>query len=308
MSPASMVSPTRTGAPLRGRSRSHGLVRILPLVPAIAMLAVFMLGPVIWSFYGSLTNTALTGPNALHPRFIGLDNYSNLISDPNFPKSVWLTIVFVFMSAIVGQNVLGLFVASMLRRANPAVRAIVGTLIIAAWIMPEIVAAFAAYAFFSDGGTFTQLSAWIGLHSPNMLYAHPMAAVVIANIWRGTAFSMMVYTAALDDVPPDVIEAAEVDGASGFQRLVRITLPMIRRSISTNFMLTTLQTLSVFTLIWVMTSGGPGTDSSTLPVLAYQQAFKFSKIGYGTAIATVMLLVGAVFSIIYIRMLKPEVD
>jgi len=83
---------------------------------------------------------------------------------------------------------------------------------------------------------------------------------------------------------------------------------MIRRSISTNFMLTTLQTLSVFTLIWVMTSGGPGTDSSTLPVLAYQQAFKFSKIGYGTAIATVMLLVGAVFSIVYIRMLKPEVD
>jgi len=308
MSTASMVSPTRSGAPPHARSRSHGLVRILPLVPAIAMLAVFMLGPVIWSFYGSLTNTALTGPNALHPRFIGLDNYSNLISDPNFPKSVWLTIVFVFMSAIVGQNILGLFVASMLRRANPAVRAVVGTLIVAAWIMPEIVAAFAAYAFFSDGGTFTQLSAWVGLHSPNMLYDHPMAAVVIANIWRGTAFSMMVYTAALDDVPPDVIEAAEVDGASGFQRLVRITLPMIRRSISTNFMLTTLQTLSVFTLIWVMTSGGPGTDSSTLPVLAYQQAFKFSKIGYGTAIATVMLLVGAVFSIIYIRMLKPEVD
>jgi multiple sugar transport system permease protein len=83
---------------------------------------------------------------------------------------------------------------------------------------------------------------------------------------------------------------------------------MIRRSISTNLMLTTLQTLGVFTLIWVMTGGGPGTDSSTLPVLAYQEAFKFAQVGYGTAIATVTLLVGAVFSLVYIRVLKPEVD
>ena len=83
---------------------------------------------------------------------------------------------------------------------------------------------------------------------------------------------------------------------------------MIRRSISTNLMLTTLQTLGVFTLIWVMTGGGPGTSSSTLPVLAYQQAFKFSQVGYGTAIATVTLLVGAIFSIVYIKALKPEVD
>jgi multiple sugar transport system permease protein len=119
---------------------------------------------------------------------------------------------------------------------------------------------------------------------------------------------MMVYGAALSEVPPDVTEAAAIDGATGPQRFFRITLPMIRRSISTNLMLTTLQTLAVFTLIWVMTGGGPGTDSSTLPVLAYQEAFKFAQVGYGTAIATVTLLVGAVFSIVYIRVLKPEVD
>jgi multiple sugar transport system permease protein len=83
---------------------------------------------------------------------------------------------------------------------------------------------------------------------------------------------------------------------------------MIRRSISTNLMLTTLQTLSVFTLIFVMTGGGPGTDSSTLPVLAYQEAFQFGKLGFGTAIATILLLVGALFSIVYLRALKPEVD
>ncbi len=103
-------------------------------------------------------------------------------------------------------------------------------------------------------------------------------------------------------------EAAEVDGATGWQRFALITLPMIRRSISTNLMLTTLQTLSVFALIFVMTNGGPGTDSTTLPLLAYQEAFRFGQLGFGAAIATMLLLVGALFSVAYIRALKPEVD
>jgi multiple sugar transport system permease protein len=135
-----------------------------------------------------------------------------------------------------------------------------------------------------------------------------MLSVVLANVWRGTAFSMLVYSAALQDVPPEITEAAEVDGASGFQRFFQITLPMIRSSIQTNMMLITLQTLSVFTLIYVMTAGGPGTSSTTLPLLAYQEAFKFSELGYGTAIATILLLIGAVFSVVYIRALKPEVN
>jgi multiple sugar transport system permease protein len=135
-----------------------------------------------------------------------------------------------------------------------------------------------------------------------------MLCVILANIWRGTAFSMLVYSAALNDVPPEITEAAEVDGARGWQRFTLVTVPMIRRSISTNLMLTTLQTLSVFALIFVMTGGGPGTDSTTLPLLAYQEAFRFGELGFGTAIATILLLVGAVFGVLYIRALKPEVD
>lgn len=267
-----------------------------------------MLGPVVWSFYGSFTNSALTGPDALNPRFIGLANYRNLITDPDFTKSILLTVLFVFASAIVGQNVLGLAIALLQRHTFAAVRAVVGTFVVGAWVLPEIVAAFTMYAFFTDGGTLSNALGALDLPAVDFLYDHPMASVIAANIWRGTAFSMMVYAAALTDVPPEITEAAEVDGASRWQSLRHITLPMIRRSISTNLMLTTLQTLSVFTLIYVMTAGGPGTDSSTLPILAYQQAFKFAKVGYGTAIATVMLVIGAVFSIIYIRLLKPEVD
>ena len=287
---------------------SRGVARVVPLAPAVVLLALFMLGPVVWSFYGSFTNAALTGPAALSPEWIGLDNYTALLGDPDFPKSLWLTVVFLFASAVVGQNVLGIALAGLLRSAVKPVRSIASTVVVAAWVLPEIVAAFAAYAFFHADGTLNAMLGGIGITGPDWLYSTPMLAVILANIWRGTAFSMMVYSAALAEVPPELTEAAQLDGANGMQRLAWVTLPVIRRSISTNLMLTTLQTLSVFTLIYVMTGGGPGTDSSTLPILAYQEAFKFAQVGYGTAIATVMIIVGAVFSVIYIRALRPEVD
>ncbi|WP_414673146.1 carbohydrate ABC transporter permease [Lacisediminihabitans sp.] len=298
----------RGAHPPRPRGVGRSLVRSLPLVPAIILLAVFLVGPVISSFYGSFTDSSLTGSAAKGASFVGFGNYLELVADKDFPKSVLLTLVFLFASAIVGQNVLGLGLALLMKSGNRVVGAIVGTLVVTAWVLPEIVAAFAAYAFFNATGTLNTLLAAVGLDGPNWLYRLPMIAVILANIWRGTAFSMLVYSAAIDDVPDDVRESAEIDGAGGAKRLIYITIPMIRRSISTNLMLTTLQTLSVFTLIFVLTGGGPGTDSSTLPILAYQEAFKFSRLGFGTAIATIMLVVGALFSIVYIRALKPEVD
>ena len=305
------VRPGRGNTPRPGRARAgagRSVVRSIPLLPAVVLLAIFLLGPVISSFYGSFTNASLTGAAAKGSTFVGFDNYVSLLQDPDFPKSVLLTLVFLVASAIVGQNVLGLGLAILMRTSGRIVRSIVGTFVVTAWVLPEIVASFAAYAFFNDTGTLNSLLGKVGIEGPNWLYTLPMLAVIVANIWRGTAFSMLVYAAALQDVPPEITEAAEVDGARGWQRLLYITLPVIRRSISTNLMLTTLQTLSVFTLIFVMTGGGPGTDSSTLPLLAYQEAFRFGELGYGTAIATIMLLLGGAFSILYIRALKPEVD
>ncbi|HEY0185911.1 MAG TPA: sugar ABC transporter permease [Cellulomonas sp.] len=294
------------GRPRRRPGRAA--LRLAPLLPAVLLMLVFLAGPVVWSFYGSLTNQALTGYRAAAPEFVGLDNYGSLFADDQFWKAVVLTVVFVGASAVIGQNVLGMALALLLRAANRVLRSVVSAIVVVAWVLPEIVAAFALYAFFSTDGTLNNVLAWFGLTGPTWLITFPMLAVILANIWRGTAFSMMVYDAALAEVPPEITEAAAIDGATGPQRFFRITVPMVRRSISTNLMLTTLQTLGVFTLIWVMTGGGPGTSSSTLPVLAYQEAFKFAQVGYGTAIATVTLLVGALFSIVYIRVLKPEVD
>lgn len=281
-------------------------LRLLPVAPSVLLILLFLAAPILWSFHASFTNAALTGRNARNPAWTGLDNYARLLGDPAFPAAVVLTVVFVVASAVVGQNLLGLLIAGLMTRARSPVSSAVGTVVVAAWVLPEIVAAFAAYAYFSKDGTLNQLLGGAGVAGADWLYAYPMVAVVLANIWRGTAFSMLVYRAALADVPQEISEAALMDGAAGWQRLVFITLPLIRSSIATNLMLVTLQTLAVFTLIWVMTAGGPSNASTTLPVLAYQEAFKFGDIGYGTAIASVLIVLGLVFGIAYVRLLKGD--
>jgi multiple sugar transport system permease protein len=276
-----------------------------PMTPALLLLLLF-LGPILWCVYSSFTNAALTGAGAGSVQFVGLDNFTRMLHDPELTKAVWLTVVFVLGSAVIGQNTLGLAIALLMSGRHRLVRAAVGTVVVAAWVLPEIVAAFTWYAFLGHQGTLNIALGALGLSGQNWLFSVPIFAVILANIWRGTAFSMLVYSAALSDVPPELTEAAEVDGAGGWRRLVHVTLPLIKHSIVTNLMLITLQTLSVFTLIFVMTGGGPGTKSQTLPLLMYQQAFKFSDLAYGTAISLVLLAVGAVFSIVYIRALRPE--
>lgn len=280
----------------------------IPLLPAVALMLVFMAGPIVYAFYGSFTNQAMTGPAAADPQFVGLANYAELFRATSFWQSIGLTLMFVIGSALIGQNVLGMAMAILVREAPRKVGATVSGIVVLAWVLPEVIACFALYAFFTSEGTLNSILGWFGITGPAWLVALPMFSVILANVWRGTAFSMMVYSAALAEVPPEVQESAQIDGANPWQRFFRITVPMIKSSISTNLMLTTLQTLGVFTLIFVMTRGGPGTKSATLPVLAYQEAFQFSRVGYGTAIAVVTLIIGALFAVVYIRLLRPEVD
>jgi multiple sugar transport system permease protein len=286
------------------RSVIGAISQTAPLLPAFVLLAIFLLGPIVWSIVGSFTNTTLTGATATSPDWVGFANYERLLADPRFPLSLWLTLVFTVASAVIGQNALGFLIAFAMSRANKRVATIAGGVVILAWVLPEIVAAFVAYAFFSRNGTLNQILALLGLEGGNWLFTLPMMTIILANVWRGCAFSMLVYRAALAEVPPELSEAAQIDGANGWQRLTQVTIPLLRGAIATNLMLVTLQTLSVFTLIYVMTAGGPGNASATLPVFAYQEAFRFGAVAFGTAIASVMLLLGAIFSIVYIRILR----
>lgn len=281
------------------------LTRALPVAPAVVLLLLFLAGPIAYCAYLAFTDLQLTGQ--AHSSFVGLDNFRKAFTDDEFINAVWLTLVFTVVSSLLGQNTLGLALASLMQRASKPVRTITGGIVITAWVLPEVVAGFLLYAFFRREGTLNAILDWLHLPSQNWLFTLPILAVSFANVWRGTAFSMLVYSAALNEIPKEITEAAEVDGAGGWRRMWHITLHMIRRSIGTNLMLNTLQTLSVFGLIWVMTRGGPGNKSQTLPLFMYEQAFQNSMIGYGTAVALLLLVVGSLFSVVYMRLLRTEV-
>ncbi|WP_367131276.1 MULTISPECIES: carbohydrate ABC transporter permease [Streptomyces] len=296
-----------TGRHRARRRRPHRgkALRLLPLAPATALLLLFLAGPVAYCVVIAFTDTQLTGQASAS--FVGLANFRRAFADDGFRNAVVLTLVFTVLSSIVGQNSLGLALAGLMRRASRPVRTLTGAVVLTAWVLPEIVAGFLLYTFFNRRGTLNAVLDWLHLPAQNWLFTLPVLAVSFANVWRGTAFSMLVYSAALAGIPQEVTEAAEVDGASGPRRLWHVTLPMIRRSVATNLMLNTLQTLSVFGLIWAMTRGGPGNRSQTLPVYMYDQAFQKSLIGYGTAVALLLLLVGALFSVVYLRLMREEV-
>ena len=273
------------------------------LSPAgILVMALFII-PTIYALYIGFTNMQLLGPHAQHFWFTGLANLRQMIHDPVFWSSVKLTLIFVIGSGIIAQTVIGFALALLGQRAHFTVRATVGSIVILAWVLPEIAVAFIWYAFGQAGGTLSQL---IAHPADDLLATVPLLIVCVANAWRGTAFSMLILSAGLRNVPAEVDEAAQLEGASYRQRLWRVTIPIMRPTIMVNMLLITIGTISDFTLIFAMTQGGPGNETAILPVYMYIQAFQFNDLGYGTAIALALIVIGALLSVVYIRQLRPE--
>ncbi|CAM06436.1 carbohydrate ABC transporter membrane protein 1 (CUT1 family) [Saccharopolyspora erythraea NRRL 2338] len=280
---------------------------LAPMAPALVLLGLFVVGPILWSCYVAFTDAALTGSGATDPQFVGLDNFRRLFADPALWHSAWLTVLFTLGSAVIGQNCLGMLIALLTRHRSRWLRNSVGIVVVSAWVLPELVAAFAIYAFLNPEGTLNNLFAAVGAGEQDWLFSAPMAAIVLGNVWRGTAFSMLVYQATLSQVPGDLSEAAEVDGAGPLRRFWHVTLPIIRGAVLTNLMLVTLQTIGMFTLIYVLTAGGPGDATQTLPLLMYDTAFEFDEIGYGATMSLVLLGIGGLFAVVYAKSLRDEV-
>lgn len=275
------------------------------LIPALVLLLAFFIIPIVLTVYYSFTNMALTGGAAQNFQFIGLENYKRILSDPNTLVSIRNTFIFL-IGSLVGQSVLGFLIAYFMKGKAKAFRSVVGPCILAGWVMPEIVVSLCCLAFFDVSGTFNKIIGTLHIPGVDFIYGHPMMTIIIANVWHGTAFSMLNFQSALDNVSGDIEEAARVDGANRIQTLVRIIVPCIKDTIATNTMLNTLSTLGVFGLIWALTGGGPGMSTTTLPIYMYNQGLKNFQLGQGTAVGMILLFVGAVCSIIYTRLLKSD--
>ena len=275
------------------------------LIPAAVLLICFFIVPIILTVYYSFTNMALTGANAKNFQFVGFTNYIKMFKDPNTYNAIKNTLLFL-IGSLVGQSVLGFLIAYLMKNKAKAFRSVVGPCILVGWVMPEIVVSLCCLAFFDMSGTMNKMLGLLHIPAVEWIYAHPMMTVVIANVWHGTAFSMMNFQSALDNVSGDIEEAARVDGANRIQTLIRIIVPCIKDTIATNTMLNTLSTLGVFGLIWALTGGGPGSATTTLSIYMYNAGMKNFQLGQGTAIGMLLLMVGAVCSVIYNKVAKED--
>lgn len=280
--------------------------RALPVLPAAVLLLAFFAAPVVWTVWASFTDAALTGAGAARTSFVGLANFERLFTDPDALRATLLTAVFLIGSGIVGQTVLGMLLALLMQGRRPWVRTVVGGIVVGAWVLPEVVAGFVWAAFLEREGTLNRMLEALGAPQQAWLTALPILAVILANTWKGTAFSMMAYSAALSEVPTDLKDAARVDGAGPLGVVRHVVLPLLRRTVAATLLLVTLQTVQVFTLIYVMTAGGPAGRSTTLPLLMYTEALRLGDIAYGTTVALALLAVAALFSAVYLRTLRPE--
>lgn len=270
--------------------------------PTLVLVGAFLVFPALWTLYLGLLDYSLGGKTAQQPEFVGLRNYSDALHDPLFTNALFLTLLYVGFSAVIGQNVLGFMLAWYFRRARTWVRATLNVLVLLAWILPGSVVAFLWQALLDRrNGTLNAL-----LHTSGTAWAidHPMAVIIVFNIWRGTAFSMLLYSAALSTVPASHLEVARMAGARPWQQLRDIVLPTIRRYVLTNTLLITLWTFNDFTP-YLLTGGGPDNESQTLPVFIYKTALLGQqRLGYGSAFSLLLLLANLVIAVFYIRLLR----
>ncbi|WP_084961325.1 carbohydrate ABC transporter permease [Thermoactinospora rubra] len=278
-----------------GRVRASAFV-----APALILIAVFLVFPALWVVLLGVTNYRLTGLAAADPEFVGLDNFVSALTDGRFLDSTWLTVQFVLGSAVIGQAILGFTLAKVL---HGRVKRFVEGLVILAWILPSAVVSFLWIALLDrDSGTLNTL---LGIPGFPWLLDHPMLSIIVFNTWRGTAFSMMLYGAALGNVPPSHLESARLAGANGWQQLRDVIFPHIRGHILTNLLLISLWTFNDFTP-FLLTAGGPDGKSEILAVHVYKVALQGGELGYGAAVSTVILLINLVVAVFYLRLLREQ--
>ena len=262
---------------------------LLFLSPWIIGFSVFTLLPVALSLYYSFCDYALTAPNR-EPVWIGLENYQNLLGDELFWKSLRNTLRYAAMALPAGVLVsLGL---ALMLNANIRSQAIYRTAIFLPSLIPAAASAMIWLWMLNPRlGVFNHLFRLLGLSPINWLNdRNAMASLALMSIW-GVGNTVVIYLAGLQDVPRELLEAAEIDGAGRFSRLINITLPMLSPVIFFNLVMAIIGTFSVLTVPYIMTGGGPNNATYFYTMYLYDQAFRYLHMGYASAMAWVQLVI-----------------
>ena len=271
---------------------------LISIIPFLFFMGILVYC-VISTIYTSFTDRMLIGKAAISPTFIGLENYGKIFRDPDFANSLKISGLFTLFSAILGQCTLGLLIAIILKQKKIKFKPFFEICLLFGWLVPDMAAAFMWGSFGAEAGFLNKILVPLGVTARNWLAEAPLTTIIIANIWKGTAWSYLLFSAALEAVPPSYFEAADIDGASAWQKFRFVTVPMVLPVLMTNLLLITIWTFGYFNLIFGMTTGGPGHATEVLPILIYKRAFIVSKLGYGCALSIVMTIIVAALCVVY---------
>lgn len=272
--------------------RRQRLALLGGLLPAMALLAALTLAPALYLFVVSLTPATPTNPASLTDFSAPAQNYLSALDDERFTESLWVQLK-LSASTVAAQTLLGLAVALLLNGRARLVQAL-RTVFLIPMLLPPIVAALIWKILYTpDVSPMHRALAALGTPMSSLITNPETAlwAIAFADTWEWFPFTMLIILAALQMVPREPLEAAKVDGAGPFQLFWYVVLPYIRPSIVVAALFRLIDSIKAFPLIYVLTSGGPGTATQVTNYYAFTQAFNYAYWGYASAIA-VMLTAG----------------
>ena len=285
--------------------------RFLPplLFPSLLAIFIFMVLPALWTIYVSFTDMALAGPKALNMTFIGLKNYVRLFSSEDFYHSVVLTLEYSIFTNI-GQFVIGIAAALLISRRVFVGKNFLMAVIVLPMVIPGITQAliWSSMLGSQEFGTLNRLLGLINVAPVLWTQAFPMFSIVLVNLWNNSGFAMILFLAGLESIPQELLEAAQMDGASGWQQLLFIKLPLIRYMVLLWLLLNTIGCLGMFDLVYGLTRGGPGNATELLGIYVYNRGFRFYELGFGSAASLILIFMSLALSFLYLRLMRVELD
>ena len=272
------------------------------LAPALLILVLTTTAPLVYLLWTSLQRVDLSMPWL--SGFAGADNFGRMGGDPRFWGSLGLTLIYTGTTVVL-QVAIGLALALLVLQIPRGQGALRVAAILPIVLAPVVVGLFwRTFVLSPDFGLVDLVTRALGLGSHNWLGDPRLAliSVIAIHTWQWTPFAFLVMLASLSSLPPDIFEAARIDRANAWQRFRRITLPLIRPAIVIVLIMRTMIALSAFAAIFAATGGGPGTATEILNLYAYRTSFSELNLGYGAALAVVLLAITLAISFLMFRL------
>ncbi len=296
------TAPAARRTPSRRGKAAETLGAYAMAAPGILLMSVFVLVPIGYGFWISLHN--FDGVNPME--WVGSRNYAAIMRDPNFTGSLTNTLAFAAM-VVIGKNLLGFAIAWLINRQFRAAKAVRTLLFLPVTLNILVVGTFWTFFLALDNGLLNEGLRAVGLGGLAQAWlsdpTFALPAVALIEIWRWLPLHILIYLAGLQELPPEVDEAASLDGVGPFRRIAQITLPMLKPIIFVNVIISlTGAFVRSFELIWVMTKATAGTN--VVLTAMYTEAFQYARFGRAAAMGFALFVITAVVAGLYVRLSK----